>query len=361
MSVPRLPPLDAALVEQHAAAHQGLTAHYRSVDEAVRIAFRSLQHRLVVESLAYVQPVLNRPLDQLLRPPPRAFLTRTQELRLDGARAAFRHLDSRAAMLRQGAVTSVLDPTTPVVLHALLEGPTPSGRETNAGMLRATPTAWRPESNSFMHPPAGMCVDLVAEAIDLARTSTAPACVRAAWLTFTMLSIHPFVDGNGRTSRALYMAVVADELGLGVDWGIAEQWSAARFHYVDALQAGQRVEKYDGSAMDAAAFVEFSTQASIVGVELCRRRLDLIDAELEGLRNAGLSAHAAVVLNTVRTSLISSPTELSLLGFSAGDLDQAIAELVSTGRVAWQRRPASRLTLADTAVFGLCSVEDPSV
>ena len=190
-----------------------------------------------------------------------------------GADAVYRHLDSRIAMRDMGAVERVLDRSTPVVFHALLEGLTPSGRETNPGMLRATPTAWKPEANSYMHPPATMCSDLVDQALEVASGSSVPSCVRGAWLTFTMLSIHPFVDGNGRTSRALYLAVVADDVPLGLDFGVLEQWSITRSAYVAALQQGQRVERYDGERMDARPFVEYATITSTVGAELCAARI----------------------------------------------------------------------------------------
>lgn len=353
MNVPAVPRIADDVVERHGAEHEAFAAALRSAANGADRAFRYLQHRLVVESLAYVQPVLSRPLDQLLRPPPRAFLTRTQELRLVGARAAFRHLDSRVAMHQLSAVPSVLHPTTPFALHALLEGPTPSGRETNPGMLRATPTAWRPESNSFMHPPAQHCEELVAEALAVAGGHDAPACVRAGWLTFTMLSIHPFVDGNGRTSRALYLAVAADELPLGIDWGILEQWSVARYHYVEALQAGQQVERYDGAAMDARPFVQFSLDASLVGLDLCRRRLEMLEAELVGLSAIGLTPNAALVLVAVRSSVQATTDELSALGLSAVELDGAIAELGESGLMAWRPRPSSRRTMLDPSAHGL--------
>jgi prophage maintenance system killer protein len=312
-----------------------------------------------------VQPVLGRPLAQLLRPPPRAFLTRTQQLRLLGAHAAFRHLDSRVAMRRQGMVPTVVCETTPIALHALFEGVAPSGRETNPGMYRTTPTSWRPEANAFAHPDSEECAALVAEAISTANAADAPAFVRAAWLTFTMLCIHPFVDGNGRTSRALYLGLAAEDLELGIDWGIIEQWSVARAHYVEALQAGQQLECYDAARLDAAPFVEFSTEASIVGAELCRDRLELFEAELVGLQQLGLSTDAATVLVAVRAAIDASLGQLVRTDFPAGStglglsgeaLDAAIAELLERGAVRWVERPDSRRTMFDDATHALIAV-----
>jgi hypothetical protein len=356
VNVPVVPRLSDALHERYRSAHAALAAAYRSAAPEAIDAFGFLQRRLLHESLAYLQPVLSRPTDQLVFPAPRAFLTRTQELRLLGAQAAFRHLDSRVAMHRSGLIPSVVAPTTPIALHALFEGHVPSGRETNAGMTRVTPTAWRPEANSFMHPPAESCEALVGEAIDTANTDDAPAFVRAAWLTFTMLTIHPFVDGNGRTSRALYLGVASAELELGIDWGIHEQWATARYHYVEALQAGQQTERYDATAVDARPFVEFSTEASAIGADLCRRRLEMLEGELVGWQHAGLGPAAALVLMAVRLAVNASPADLAGLSLTAEQLDAAIDELRQRHLVAWSPRPSSRRTMVDPSTSGLVDV-----
>jgi hypothetical protein len=354
VKVPTIPSIDRDLLEDHAVAHAALAEAHAAADDWERRAFSLLQLRLVIESLAYLQPVSNRPTAQLLFPSPRAFLTRTQELRLEGATAAFRHIDSRVAMKHLGTVSSVLDRTTPLVLHALLEGPTPSRRETNPGMLRATPTSWKLETNPYMHPPATMCEDLVEAALDRVTSDTAPACVRAAWLTFAMLSIHPFVDGNGRTSRALYLAVAADELPLGVDWGILEQWSVARYAYVDALQAGQQVESYDAQRLDARPFVEFSTEASAVGARLCTQRLARVARSLSSLEVAHeLSRPLAGVIVAVQILRVATLEQIASLGLAPPDVDVAVAELLDRGLLEWKPRPFGRRTKESAEPQGL--------
>jgi hypothetical protein len=356
VSVPHLPDLPDDVVARHERAHRRLADAHRSSPPHVQRLFTLLQRRLVVESLAYVQPTLARPHDQLLVPAPRSFLTRTHELRLLGAEAVFRHIDSRLTMVESGAIDRVLQRSTPVVFHALLEGLTPSGRETNPGMLRATPTAWKPEANSFMHPPAGLCDELVDEAMDVALRRDAPACARAGWLTFTMLSIHPFVDGNGRTSRALYLTVAADDLELGLDWGVLEQWAVARRAYVDALQAGQQVERYDGAIMDAAPFMSFATLTSSVGADLCRARVDHLTAAFEALiGREGRSPAQAAVLLAVDIERIVVPAQLAAM---AGDeMLVAADELLRAGALRWAERPPSRRTSDRPEISGLVRAE----
>ncbi len=353
MSVPPLPPIDPELEREHAAAHGRLYQRVGSAPlDAVRL-FHIQQCRLVVESLAYVQPVVARPDRPMVIVPPRAFLTSAQQRRMVGASAAFRHMDSRVTMLGTGDIAAVVDASTPMVLHALLESSVPSADgETNPGMLRTTLTSWMPEANDFTHPPAHMVTELVEAAIHMANHADAPACARAAWLTFTMLSIHPFVDGNGRTSRALYMAIVAPSLPLGIDWAALEQWSTWRGDYVSALQAGQQVESYDPANMSAAAFIDFATRASIAGADLCAERVATFDHRLATLEGVVPRAHA-LVETVIEMHGIATLAEVSACALPAAEIDSIVAELITAGRVRWAPRPFGRRTTERPEAFGL--------
>jgi hypothetical protein len=260
-------------------------------------------------------------------------------------------------MKRMGAITSVVTMATPYVFHALLEGPSPSGIDMNPGMLRAYPLDWAPEDNTFMHPPGPACPELVEAAMDLALNAPAPPCVRAAYLTFAMLSIHPFADGNGRTSRALYMAVSADGLSLGMDWGALEQWSIDRVGYIAALQAGQRVEQYRGEDMDATAFVQFATASSIQGAHVCRARLHHL-AERVTVASAatGGDTRLAAVVVAARMLRLATRSQLAAFAHNAEDLDAVIEHLLHHGLLRWERRPASSRTPSCADLYGLAAV-----
>jgi fido (protein-threonine AMPylation protein) len=354
--VPAVPEIDPALAARHAAAHARLAEVVGGAATETRRAFVALQRQVMLEGLVNLQSVLVEEGRQLVFPPPRGFLDDLQQMRLLGGRAAFRHIDSRVAMLQMGSISDVLDDTTHVALHAMFEGGQPSGEETNAGMLRATVTSWKPEANPFVHPDAADVRQLVAAAFSVARDTSLPSFARAAWLTAVMMSIHPFVDGNGRTSRALYMLVAAPGVPLGVDWGIAEQWSLTRSRYISALQAGQQCERYEPEKMDFGPFVVYSTAASIAGAELCAERVRQLDMECSGLVESGLSSDSTTLLMVVRRWINVSPREASGVVRDPAALDAAIAELRRAGLLEWSQRPHSRRTFLDRSEHGLVAV-----
>lgn len=347
MSVPRIPQIDSGLVADHVVAHEEFAASFRSADAAVRDLFTIVQRRIFIESLAYLQSVLVRPIDQLLLPPPRAHLTRGQELRVRGARAAFRHLDTRISLERGGLAVSALDPSTPQALHALLEGVNPGDHETNPGMLRATTTSWQKDINPFTHPAAADCPALLAEAMEIARDTSVPGPVRAGWFMFTFLSIHPFVDGNGRTSRALYLTIASPSLPLGLDWGILEQWSLSRATYISTLQAGNQIASFDPEVMSAEPFTTYTMAASIVGARVCASRLALLGRRYEERCRLGMSADAAVLAVVIEASRGCTWDELIATGMSFARLDAAIEELHALGLMRWALRPHGRRTMDD--------------
>jgi len=353
MSVPGIPAIDPRLVEEYDAAHERMASSVRAADPAVQLIFTVVQRRLMVESLAYLQSVLVRHVGQLTVPPPRGYLTRAQQLRVRGATAAFRHIDTRITLEQQGLVPSAVESSTPQALHALFEGASPGDHETNPGMLRATPTSWQKDINPFTHPPAAECPALLAEAMEVIEDRSVAGAVRAGWFMFTFLTIHPFVDGNGRTSRGLYLAVASPSLPLGLDWGVAEQWSVSRAEYIATLQAGNHVSHYDAEAMTAEPFTRYSIATSIAGVEVCLERLAMLGRVYGDRRDVGFSEDAAIVATVIEANRCCTWDELVPTGMSYTRLDAAVAELREAGAVGWAPRPHGRRTIDDPAEFAL--------
>lgn len=346
-SLPPVPLIEDEVLDAYASAHTALAGGLEAADPDVRMLFTHLQRRLVLEGLAYLQSVSVRPERQLLFPAPRAFLTRTQQLRVRGAAAAFRHIDTRVTLERRGEVASALDPSTPQALHALFEGVNPGDHETNPGMLRATPTSWQKDINPFQHPAPDEVPALFAAAMERALDPSVPGPVRAGWFTFTMLTIHPFVDGNGRTCRGLYLVVASPELPLGLDWGILDQWSVSRSTYIASLQAGNQIRSYDADAMTAEPFVRYTLGSSIHGAEMCLLRIEELTRRYGARRDAGLSGDAATVAGVIEVQRSCTWDELVATGMDFARIDAAVAELLDRGAIVWRPRPAGRVTVDD--------------
>lgn len=116
--------------------------------------------------------------------------------------------DGRA---RSESIEQRIDRAYLAVVHAMAESAAPSGhgRETNPGMFGTVLTAWNDQLVNYTHPPAEDVEGLIDEAIDVANTAQAPACLRVASLTFTLLSARADVaDRHGARLIAI------DQFGL---------------------------------------------------------------------------------------------------------------------------------------------------
>ena len=355
MTVPAIPRIEDELLVDHDRAHRRLADMQASVsDHAVKL-FTLQQRRIVIESIAYVRPVIIRREEQLLMVPPRAFLYGGQDRRMIGCTTLFRYIDSRSSMGEIGFIEQRIDRAYLAVVHALAESAMPSGhaRETNPGMFRTVLTKWNDQLVNYTHPPAGDVEGLIDEAIDVANTAPEPACVRAAWLTFTLLSVHPFVDGNGRTARSMYMAVTAPSLPLGIDWGVLEQWSIWRREYIVSNQQGQAHAAYDPPKMDARPFLEYATRTSIAGANVCTDRMAFFERYIQHHVESGLSDEQAMLLGFIEMWRIATLDELTSCGLSDADTDAVISDLIAAGIIRWAPRPHSRRTFEHPDPFGL--------
>lgn len=318
--LPPLVSLDGEVLESYRRSHETFFATESGSQPTVRSAARRLMQRLLVEALANVHPVFRTVSSPLLFPPPRRFLNEVSRQRIAGAEAAVRHIDSALTMATMPAGRPVLQPATPLVLHALLAGPV-TERETNPGLLRVTTTNWMPDANPFEHPPAEHVVELLEQAVQVAATDSYPAIERAGWLAFVMMTVHPFVDGNGRTARALFLATSGTDLPGHLDWGVLDQWHLARDDYVRALQAGQRGERYAGTEVDPAPFVRFSAHSSTRGAAIGAARIELLTDAVDAVAELA----DEVVLRVIVDRFVSIDAALG----SLTDPDAALAHIDS--------------------------------
>jgi len=117
-------------------------------------------------------------------------------------------------------------------------------------------------------PPAFRVPELVEEMCDYVNEnwSSKPATHLAAYVMWRLNWIHPFADGNGRTSRAVSYLVLCIRSGylLPGDNTIPEQITKNKQPYYDALEAADEAWKTTGcidlSAMEALMSAGLATQ-----------------------------------------------------------------------------------------------------
>lgn len=279
VGVPDIPSLDDDLLASWHGSHRAAADAVGALGPELERALRRWARGHLLLGLAGRSPSLSGGETPPLLPAPRAFLSAHDRARLAGTAAAFDHVDVRIALVGRGLETELLRPETPYVLHALAESGTTGFEDTNPGVLRTRVAGWLQSVSPYVHPPA----DLVRPIIDLlvatATTASAPAPAVAAWTAFTWMSVHPWVDGNGRTARLLYLLLTGPHLPLDLDLGVVEQMTYHRGAYVAALQAGQHVTPvYDPDRLDASPFAAAATRWSVEGARLLRERARVLGA-----------------------------------------------------------------------------------
>lgn len=294
VALPAVPEISAEALDHWYETHTTTADRLASLDIQIQSVLNDWRLDRCLEGLAGVTPSISGQTVAPLFPAPRRFLSPSDRARLAGARAGIEHVDVRLALVADGLDPAMLHPETPYVLHALVEG-RPTGEDiTNPGLARVRDSGWKVRRTVFNPPPADMARPLVSLMIETitSRPSSPPAL--AAWALFTFLSIHPFVDGNGRTARLLYLLI--SSMGLRtLDVGALEAIALSRPDYLAALQKGQSTTPmWDPRLLDASPLVEVMYRWSIWGArrhmlqaEAIRSIDERLRAELPGLTTAG--------------------------------------------------------------------------
>ena len=242
---------------------------------------------------------------------PRAFLGPRERSRIGAARAGLRHVQTLVQRVDRGFLESPLGRETPYVLHALTEGRQDNPKDTGPGLIRTTPVYGDRGASLEVGADPERCRELLDRAVEHLQGSQAPPAVRAAWLHFVVAAIHPFADGNGRTSRQLYMLLATEELGERMDWGLFE---LVRFRYgsmTAVLREANSFEPYDAANLDPGLFIRATLTWSSEAAQLMLRRLYAMDEMHRAVVAAGLDDVTADIALGTWLHRLTSPRDLA--------------------------------------------------
>lgn len=270
--LPPVPRIEPSLLSEHRIEHQRLDAALVGAPSAAARLVTRLSVRTTVAAVANVRPSVRGGAGPPVFPRPRAFLSSADRERLKGVAAAYRYVDSRLAIVQLGLdQRPALRPETPYVLNALTEGRMDNPDESNPGMIRPVDFEGNLPVAPYPAPPRARCRSLLESAVSVANSESRPATVRAAWMLYVLGEIHPFVDGNGRVARLLYLLLTGEDMPRTVDWGAIEQF---RFHQDE----WNRLLTDRDVGPSAAFLVELSTAGARLTIRRLEATVDLLAA-----------------------------------------------------------------------------------
>ncbi|GAB3654810.1 Fic family protein [Zhihengliuella somnathii] len=257
-------------------------------------------------------------------------LAEIEQASSENARVVAANVRAMEAALR---LSDELDVDAVLTMHSeLVSGQ--RGWEQHAGRLRGQlvwvgRSAISPRGASFVAPQAGLVPAALADLTAFMRRDDLPVLVQTAIAHAHFETIHPFVDGNGRTGRALVHALlraknVLTRTTAPVSAGLLRRTEA----YFDALTSYRAGE----AAPIVLEFAGAARFAASTGEQL----VDSLAAELEDARRrmAGLRPQAAawrVLPHLVAHPVVNSALVARLLGSSGTTAQRAIAQLTDAG------------------------------
>lgn len=335
LELPALPELPDGLHQEWLNAQGALSG---ALGEQSPVLATELRRWLVahcLEGLSGITPSISGPIVPPVFPRSRGFLSSRDRARRTAVRAGFDHVDVRLRLHREGFLPSLLAPETPYVLHALVEGPMPTGKVSNAGLVRITDTTFTAHHNNYdlpdPHAARRLTAALVDDVITRSQRGDDPPVALGAWTIFTFLAIHPFVDGNGRTARLLYLLLASADLGFP-DLAALEVLSSERTTYIHLLRRGYNVTpRWRPEVMDATEFVLTVTGWSILGARRATRRVETASRAAAAAEAAipGLTPEqVALIVRTWIERLLPLPVDPVRWGLAESLVERGLAEQV---------------------------------
>lgn len=197
----------------------------------------------------------------------------------------------------------------------------------------------------FVPPPEEYVVPLMEDLLEYVNQSEHPPLLKAALAHAQFETIHPFVDGNGRTGRALIHAILKrDRITERAVLPISTVFSTHKDHYIAGLTAFREepprldrwVEEFSHSAARAAANV----------IEL-KERADRLDEWLRERHQAWRSAHGLPAVPRAGSTVERVLREL---------MSQPVVTVSAVSERYEVSRPAAERALDELAAAGVLSV-----
>lgn len=245
-------------------------------------------------------------------------------------------------------------------VHAMLmkevQGKEP-GRQRSAPVWLGSPTA-RPETAVFV-PPIGKALERALDDWEhfLLTPPRMPVLIRAALLHYQLLTIHPFLDGNGRVGRMFVLLFLRNENRVSVPLlYVSPYFAARRREYYDRLQAVRE----RGEIQQWLQFFLTAVAAQAEdGVLRARRLLDLREsyrAELSGSRSRATDVVETLFTNPVITTALIREN-LAITGQGALNLIRSLESRGWLSPIGTSGRGGAKLWLANQ-IYTIISGDD---
>ena len=242
-------------------------------------------------------------------------------------------------------------PGRPITVHTLLEAHrrllAGTRLEHQGGRLRALQnwiggSAYNPCSAEFVPPPSDAVAGLMDDLLAFCNDDSLPALAQAAIAHAQFETIHPFVDGNGRTGRVLIHLVLRRRgLGLRVLPPVSLVLATWSRDYIAGLTATRHVGPPDSTEAHAGANRWIALFAAA-----CRRAVEdamRFEAHVRALQASWIeragrprrdSAARRLIEALPAAPVLTASTAATLIGRSFQATGQAIDRLVSAGVLA---------------------------
>jgi len=252
------------------------------------------------------------------------------------------NIDAMASAIRN---VSPGDPITVELLLAfhrrLLTG---TRLEAHAGSIRSEQnwiggSSYNPCSASFVPPPPEYVPGLLDDLCLFCSTEAVPAVVQAAMAHAQFETIHPFVDGNGRTGRALIHLVLRSR---GLTTRVLPPVSLVLATWADDYVLGLQATRHRGAASSAAArdgmdiwvglFAAACRRAVADAISFEDRAQLLQDSWRARLGSVRANSAADLLLRTLPGApVVTASSAAGLIGRSFKATNDAIAKLMDVG------------------------------